>query len=400
MSTTGITRGRAWMCTAIAAAAAIGMTLAGGSAHGAPTTSTPSPSTSGASDPAPAPGKAGTVFANRQIPRANLVPGAASGNIFTYWSTGADDKPHLSSGVLLLPFTPAPAGGYPVVAWAHGSRGLADTCAPTTHPTAEDLDQAKTWLGRGYAVISSDYAGLGTEGVPQYFDSDATARNIVDAVRAGHDIADNLSRSWAVVGRGQGAAAAVALARIATALQGPELDFRGAAASSIPAQFSTLLTRLGPGTTTMPAGLTADALFTLSAISRARPEVDVVDYLTDSGRQWINKAADLCVAELTRQVDGVPLGSLFSKPLSGNRELGAVLQSASELPVRGFTRPVLMAQGLVDPTVVVPLTFKYINDARIADSHVTPRPYLVFQADQADAMAANDFRWFVNRLMQ
>ncbi|WP_411348824.1 lipase family protein [Gordonia sputi] len=345
-------------------------------------------------------GSAGAVYSRRPITRSNLVPGAASGTVFTYATTGADHKPQRSSGMLLTPFGSVPAGGFPVIAWAHGSRGLADGCAPSVRPAVADLDQARAWLSRGYAVVSTDYAGLGTAGTPQYFDTDATARNIVDAVRATQSLRSDVSRRWAVVGQGQGAAAAVTLARIGPTLGGPSLDFRGAAASSIPAQFSSLLTKLGPGTVNMPAGLTADALYTLSAISSARPSVDVVNYLTESGRSWLNRAAQLCVADLTREVDGVSLGSLFSKPLSNNRELAGVLEAASVLPVRGFTRPVMMTQGLVDPSVIVPLTLNYINDARMADRQVSPRPYLTLSADGANRMADNDIRSFIATVMR
>ncbi|MFT4043994.1 MAG: lipase family protein [Gordonia sp. (in: high G+C Gram-positive bacteria)] len=350
-------------------------------------------------DAAPA-GAPGAISANRQVPRSALIPGAARANVFTYWTRGLDDTAQLSTATLLLPFTPKPRGGYRVVVWAYGSRGLADNCAPSVHPSAEDLDEAKRWLAAGYAVVSSDYAGLGTTGTPLYFDSDAAARNIVDAVSASHHISDSLARSWVVVGRGRGAAVAVTLARTATSLQGPALDFRGAAASSIPAQFPNLLTALGPDTPVLPVGLTADALYTLSAINLAKPEVDLVDYLTEAGRHWINRAAELCAADLTRQVSGLRLGSLFTKSLSSNRELSGALSAASQLPIRGFTRPVLMGQGLVDPTVVVPLTLKYINDARLADSHVVARPYPVFRFSQATALSDKDFRWFVARQLR
>lgn len=342
----------------------------------------------------------GTVYSRRAIPRSDLVPGAASGTVFTYATTGADHKPQRSSGVLLTPFGAVPESGFPVIAWAHGSRGLADGCAPSVRPAVADLDQARAWLSRGYAVVTTDYAGLGTSGTPQYFDTDATARNIVDAVRASRSMRNDVARRWAVVGQGQGAAAAVTLARIGTTLGGSALDFRGAAASSIPADFSALLTKLGPGTVTLPAGLTADALYTLSAISSARPSVDVVDYLTESGRSWLNRAAQLCVTDLTREVDGVSLGSLFSKPLAGNRELAGVLEAASALPVRGFARPVMMTQGLIDPSVIVPLTLKYINDARLADRQVSPRPYLTLSEDGARRMADNDIRSFVANVMR
>lgn len=345
--------------------------------------------------------QAGTVYANRQIPGSNLFAGARQGNQFTYWSVGADGAAHLSTGSLYLPPQAAPAGGYPIVVWAHGSRGLADTCAPSVHPTDTDLDALRTWLRRGYAVVGTDYAGLGTTGTPQYYDVEATARNIVDAVRAGRDISDQLSARWAVVGEGQGASAAIALARSAPKLQGPKLDYRGSAATSIPADFASLLSNLGPTTTlTAPPGWVSDALYTLAAIRTAHPEVGLDGYLSDAGRTWMTKAQNQCVGDLTREVAGLSLGSLFSRPLAQNSTLTTILSSASTLPSSGFTRPVLMTQTLQDPNVVVPLTLKYINDARTADRRVSGRTYLTLDERQATSMSDNDTRDFVAGLMR
>ncbi|WP_238420111.1 S9 family peptidase [Gordonia sp. 'Campus'] len=401
---------------AVAPAVALGVAApaAAEPAPMSPTTSSPAtPENSATEDSgAPADDNAGTVdtrgpgqtpgavYANRDLPRGRMVAGAASGNDFTYWSTGADDKAHLSSGVLMVPAGRAPAGGWPIVAWAHGSRGIADKCAPSSRPITEDTDELRRWLDRGYAVVSTDYAGVGTPGTPQYYDLEATARNIADAVRASRDIADNLSRSWAVVGEGQGAAAAITLARLAPRIQGGKLDFKGAAASSIPAEFGSLVANLGPSSTTMPSGLAADALYTLSAIRNAKPDLDMNAYLSDAGKKWLTKAASTCVTEFAREADGLAMGSLFTKPLSGNTELTGLLTKATELPTGGFERPVLMTQTLQDTSVVVPLTLKYLNDARAGDSKVSARTYLTLDGAQSKRMSDTDIRGFVARVLR
>lgn len=346
------------------------------------------------------PGQApGVVYASRELPRARMVSGAADGNAFTYWSVGADGKPHLSTGVLMIPGGKSPSGGWPIVAWAHGSRGIADSCAPSARPVKADTDEMRRWLGRGYAVVSTDYAGVGTPGTPQYYDLDATARNIVDALKAARDISDRLARTWVVVGEAQGASAAIHLARTAPTLQGSKLDFRGAAATSIPAEFSSLLGSLGPGSGVMPTGLAADTLYTLSAIGNAHRDVDLNTYLTDTGKQWLGKASTLCANDLVRQASGLVMGSLFTKPLARNTALNALLTKALALPTKGFVRPVLMTQSLQDTSVVVPTTLKYLNDAR-ADRRVTARTYLTLDATRSKQLSENDTRAFVARLLR
>ncbi|KAF0969133.1 MULTISPECIES: lipase family protein [Gordonia] len=404
---------------ALAAALTMGLTTFGVAAEAVaePTTTTPSTSTStpDAADEetgAPADDNAGTidtrgpgqapgaVHANRDLARARMVAGAVSGNDFTYWSTGADGKAHLSSGVLMVPAGRAPAGGWPVVAWAHGSRGIADKCAPSERPIKDDTTELSRWLGRGYAVVSTDYAGVGTPGTPQYYDLEATARNIVDAVSASRDVSDNLSRSWAVVGEGQGAAAAITLARIAPQLQQRNsLNFKGAAATSIPAEFGALLANLGPSSASIPSGLAADALYTLSAIRNARPGLDVDALLTDTGKKWMAKAANECITEFRKDVDGLAMGSLFAKPVSGNKELTNLLTEATALPSRGFVKPVIMTQSLQDTSVVVPLSLKYLNEAR-ADRQVQSRTYLTLDGAQSAKLSDNDIRAFIAKILK
>ncbi|WP_279104304.1 alpha/beta hydrolase family protein [Gordonia paraffinivorans] len=376
-----------------------------------PSTTTPAPESGDAGAGAPADENAGTVdargpgqtpgavFANRDLPRARMVAGAASGNDYTYWSTGADGKAHLSSALVMVPRGQAPAGGWPIVAWAHGSRGIADKCAPSERPTKEDTTELSTWLSRGYAVVSTDYAGVGTPGTPQYYDLEATARNIVDAVSAARDVSDKLSTSWAVVGEGQGAAAAITLAKLGPQLQRNALDFKGAAATSIPAEFGALLANVGPSTATMPSGIAADALYTLSAIRNARPNLDVDALLTDTGKRWMAKAANECITSFRKDVDGLKIGSLFAKPVSSNTELTDLLMKATELPSRGFAAPVMMTQSLQDTSVVVPLTLKYLNEAR-ADRKATPRTYLVLDAAQSKKLSDDDIRGFIAKVLK
>ncbi len=48
-----------------------------------------------------------------------------------YVSESIYGKPTLVTGLVMVPETPAPAGGYPVVTWGHGTNGMADQCAPS-----------------------------------------------------------------------------------------------------------------------------------------------------------------------------------------------------------------------------------------------------------------------------
>ncbi|MGK2320109.1 lipase family protein [Gordonia rhizosphera NBRC 16068] len=372
--------------TLTVAAVSLLVGVAAGTAHAAPAASAGSPP--------------GTVFANRDLPRDRLARGAESGGSFTYWTIGTDRKPRLADGTVQVPSGTAPRSGWPIVVWAPSSRGIAERCAPSVRPVAADVDENRRWLSRGYAVVTPDYIGRGTPGAPAYFDTKTTTHNIIDAVRASRDVIPALSRRWVVVGEGQGAATAIELAQQATRLQGPTLDYRGSAASSVPVEFDTLVGNLGPSSGSMPSGVTADILFTLSALRTSVPTLRLEPFLTDAGTTWLDRAATTCSDDLARDVAGLSLGSLFSKPLSENWELLNAVSGANMIPIKGFTRPVLLTQGLFDQNVVVPLSLRYLNDAQAADRHVTARTYLVFNQQQSDALSDNDIGSFVSRLLR
>ena len=98
----------------------------------------------------------------------------------------ADGVAAASGGMLFVPSSPAPAGGRPVVAWAHGTLGQGDACAPSR--SSNPLQDTDNWLGEmlalGWVVVTTDYVGLGTPGTDQYLVAQAEARDVVNAVRA------------------------------------------------------------------------------------------------------------------------------------------------------------------------------------------------------------------------
>lgn len=69
----------------------------------------------------------------------------------------------LASGVVIVPYGNPPAGGWPIVVWAHGTSGVGRPFAPSLMKHLyyhwEGLLQ---WPLLGHAVVAPDYAGLGT----------------------------------------------------------------------------------------------------------------------------------------------------------------------------------------------------------------------------------------------
>jgi Secretory lipase len=132
-----------------------------------------------------------------------------------YRSTTALGAPTAVSGTVLVPLAPYPGpGARPLVAYAPGTQGWGDQCAPSRTIPAGTFDEqfaVNALLDRGWAVAVTDYPGLGTPGDETYNVGVAEGFAVLDALRAALRLPGaGLSRSApvAVAGYSQGGGAA------------------------------------------------------------------------------------------------------------------------------------------------------------------------------------------------
>lgn len=142
----------------------------------------------------------------RQPLGADLVPDAAVRGIrFLYTSAdGSAGRSQVTvSAVLLLPRGAPPKGAWPLIAWAHGSVGLADVCAPSLQGRSlRDIVYLNRWLAEGYAIVATDYQSLGTPGHHPYMNARAAAYSVLDSVRVVQRAGLPIGNRVAVVGPG------------------------------------------------------------------------------------------------------------------------------------------------------------------------------------------------------
>ena len=115
------------------------------------------------------------------------VPGAAVSMRLLYTSTDGikGNAPIVVSGALFLPPGQAPDGGWPLLLWSHGTVGIADHCAPTwTGYVPFHQAHLAHWLAQGFAIVASDYQGLGTRGIHPYMATQPEAYSNLDIIRA------------------------------------------------------------------------------------------------------------------------------------------------------------------------------------------------------------------------
>lgn len=178
---------------------------------------------------------AGTLLTHSAVTGPAALDGADTTRV-QYLSEDAAGEPIVVSGLVSIPTGKAPDGGWPVVSWAHGTTGYADVCAPSAQGSdglanAGYLnamnDFVADWTGNGYAVVRTDYEGLGTPGGHTYMNGASAANTVTDIVRAARELSSDVGTDWVVMGHSQGGQAALFAAERAPD-RAPELTLRGA----------------------------------------------------------------------------------------------------------------------------------------------------------------------------
>lgn len=163
--------------------------------------------------PQPLPkGPRGSVIWQRPFAGTMALPSAASTTLVLYRSTDAQGRVVPVTGTVSIPKGEAPKGGWPVITWAHGTTGLAPACAPSLdddkgpeHPYIADIRTlVDGFVAKGYAVVASDYQGLGVAGFQPFLQGVPTGRNTLDMLRAARTIEPKIGTRYAVMGHSQG----------------------------------------------------------------------------------------------------------------------------------------------------------------------------------------------------
>ena len=250
------------------------------------------------------------------------------------------------------------------MSWEHGTIGLGDNCAPSEIGPGNrerDFEYLATWIRQGYAIVATDYIGLGTPGVHAYLDGRAEAHAAIDMVRAGRALNPSLATKWVAIGQSQGGGATVWTASLATAYA-PELDYRGAVATAPASNIVDFLQLAGPDTPDFGLpNLTAYMTYVLRGLKAARPEWDMDSYLTPLGKQVVAAAGTTCYTDMLSVVSDRPLHTLLSRPMTDG-DFVLVARPVMDVPLTDYDRPLFIGQGTADKSIPLPLTKKLVRD--------------------------------------
>jgi predicted esterase len=341
----------------------------------------------------------------RRLTGAAVVPGASSTRVLLYRSQDAAGQDVAVSGVVSIPKGKRPRGGWPVVTYAHGTTGIADQCAPSrdvpnspAHPyNAYILPVLAAWLKAGYAVVRTDYQGLGTPGVHQYLIGRSEGRAVLDMALAARRADPRLGKATIIAGHSQGGHAALFAAALAPAYA-PRLSVRGtvafAPASHLDEQIPLTAALAAPG-----SGLSALVVTITRGIDAATPGFDAAKVLSEAALAHYPHTLTDCLGELAApsSVGGLAPQALF-RPGLDFAPIAKLLdaQDPSHLKIK---TPVLIEQGAADTTVIPLFTDRLATELKDNGASVSyDKVAGVGHGDVAAATEKDVTAWMAKRL--
>lgn len=352
------------------------------SAAAEPTTSTATsaPSTTEVEDPP------GSVFWQEQLDAGDL-PGEVWKVL--YRSRTAEDEVAVISGIVAVPDGDPPPGGFPVLAWAHGTTGIDDRCAPS-RLGAGAVPFLREHLEAGYVVAATDYEGLGTPGIHPYLVAESEGRSVLDSVRAARHLLgpDVASDRFVVLGHSQGGHAALAAAERASSWT-PELELVGTAALAPIADLELVIPELFESTIGLALGI-----YVAAGWPAAHPDLSPSDLLTPEGVGLLDRATGTCIGSMGDVVGGEDVDDLrVRRPTEVDRWAERIRENT--IHAGAVQGPVLIAQGGRDGIVPPRLVDRLVRDLCAAGT-----PLRFFSHGTADhntivgASLASVHRWF------
>jgi Secretory lipase len=295
-------------------------------------------------DPLPA-GKPGELIRSEPINQYSL-PYELSAWRIVYHSRTLGGQDVAVSGVVLIPDGKPPAGGWPVIAWAHEFRGEARQCAPSLIRNLGVGPLLAMYANLGYAVVATDYAGLGADSAKPVTDMQSNALDVIYSVSAARAAIKEIGPKWIAIGAFQGAMAAVAIAESDSRDPG----YLGSIATSGLADAQPTYERSA-------GGASARMLLVLaSSIKALDPKFQLSDMLKDAALPAYQHAMQNC---------GTETDSAFGKEMlqpgwENNRFVKEFFSrnTSGQKPARG---PLLVISGELDQGVTADMTAQTVG---------------------------------------
>jgi acetyl esterase/lipase len=288
-------------------------------------------------DPLP-PGKSGELIRSTEFEEYDLPPGVSAVRLL-YYSRSASGDDVAASGVILFPDEKPPAGGWPVIAWAHGLSGVARQCAPSLARNLQQGPFFSMYVGLGYAVVATDYTGLGTRFRNAFADTPSNAMDVIYSIPAARRVVSQLGSRWIAMGNGEGGMAAVGVAELEREIQDP--NYLGSIAISRLADLQDVYEPVSSLSYNLPLSLAY-------GIKTVYPQFEVNDMLTDKALSLYQQIGQVCSETEAAQKPSA------KEMLKRNWESNNFVQkyfSRSRLGLQPANAPLLVISSEADPSI-------------------------------------------------
>jgi hypothetical protein len=314
------------------------------------------------------PGKPGDVIWS--VPTSGSVPANATTRTMLYRSRSTVGDDIAVSGWLTVPTGTPPAGGWPILVWAHWTHGEADNCAPTRSESPTSIPYISDFVAARYVVVASDYEGLGTPGANPYFVSESYAHVLLDSIRAAKKIVPAASNRAVLFGGSEGGIVLTAAAELLP-YYAPELNVLGGVGSGagVAADTTALLGSLARSV------YRAFPLAAVAGMNNAFPNAGIpAYYLTPSGISELSTVQTYCLMPLVTTYSnrqGLFQPWLTADPIVPPARSAALqmFEERNSITSRGPAVPMLYVHGRRDSVVLPALLPPFIQ--RLCDQRAT-----------------------------
>ena len=234
-------------------------------------------------DPLP-PGKPGDLIRATEFDQYDL-PAEVNARRILYHSRTAAGNDVAVSGVILFPDAKPPAGGWPIIAWAHSWTGVARSCAPSLARNLQHGPLLAMYVRLGYAVVATDYAGLGASSRSAYADISSNASDVIYSVPAARRALSQLGSRWLALGTDEGGMAVVHVAEMESGLD--DSNYLGSIAISHLYDMQNQYASAGALTNKMP-------LFLAYGIKTVFPDFNPSEMLAPEAMSIYDKISQKC----------------------------------------------------------------------------------------------------------
>jgi alpha-beta hydrolase superfamily lysophospholipase len=306
--------------------------------------------------PVPLEGKPGDLL--RVEPLGIEVDGAESLRILYLTELDNGDLA-AASGMAFIPTATSLQAPRPIVAWTHGTVGQGDACAPsrTADPTSQLTQFLPNMIQLGWALVATDYTGLGTPGVQAFLLKDQEVRDTVNSVRALQQIPNSdVGSRYAVFGHSQGGHTALWTGHLSKEFA-PELDLLAVAAAAPAAELTQILTTQWDTLVGWVIGVEVMRSWPLRY-----PDLPVDEILTSPAQKNYERLAQECIKDAAIEAE-IRMGAFNENFFSANPidspAWSAALSDQTPPPLPA-EMPLLLIQGTADE-VVLPQPNAYLE---------------------------------------